>query len=224
MSPLRCASPKGQKGCSGRGTWRRSPPRGLGGTCCSVGTLQVNLGSYSPKCVEERFCEVRCSKQPIRHSAKHSTTAWWPPSGVEARRVGAIRCTVVYQGVATRNIATTREILAHRIGARPNFASTGSRTFARPRADALSPLPEPPALASPDRGIGPNCALHLAHSVRPWAQDRSSSEQRTPGWCAARRNVGGGRRGAYFLPNRPRATERHQNWLCPILCRTGSSL
>src|SRR5215213_9877392 len=30
--------------------------------------------------------------------------------------------TVVYQGVATRNIATTREILAHQTGARPNFA------------------------------------------------------------------------------------------------------
>ena len=25
-----------------------------------------------------------------------------------------------------------------------------------------------------DRRIGPNCVLRLAHSVRPWAQDRSS--------------------------------------------------
>jgi hypothetical protein len=30
---------------------------------------------YSPECVEEEFCEVHGSKQPIRHIAKHSTTA-----------------------------------------------------------------------------------------------------------------------------------------------------
>jgi hypothetical protein len=32
---------------------------------------------------------------------------------------------LLYQGVATRNGATTREILAHRTGAQPNFALTG---------------------------------------------------------------------------------------------------
>jgi hypothetical protein len=35
-------------GCSGRVTWRRSPPaRRRGGASCSVGTLRANSGSYS---------------------------------------------------------------------------------------------------------------------------------------------------------------------------------
>jgi hypothetical protein len=33
-------------------------PRGLGGTCSSVGTLGVNSGPYSPECVEVGFSEV----------------------------------------------------------------------------------------------------------------------------------------------------------------------
>src|SRR5215216_609080 len=45
-----------------------------------------------------------------------------PHLRVETRRLGAIRCTVVCQGVATCNSATTRELLAHRTGAQPNFA------------------------------------------------------------------------------------------------------
>jgi hypothetical protein len=74
---------------------------------------------YSPKCLEEEFSEVRGSKRPIRRSAKHSTTAWRHPFGVKMLLLGTIRCTVVYQGVATRNDATTREILAHRTGTQP---------------------------------------------------------------------------------------------------------
>jgi hypothetical protein len=70
----------------------------------------------STECVEEVFSEVRRSK--------HSATARWHPSGAETRRLSTIRCTFVYQGVATRNGATTREILAHRTGAQPNFACT----------------------------------------------------------------------------------------------------
>src|SRR5215212_11769545 len=56
---------------------------------------------------EEEFSEVRGSKHPIRRSGKHSTTAWWHPFGVETWRLRTIRCTVVYQGVATRDGATT---------------------------------------------------------------------------------------------------------------------
>src|SRR5215208_729372 len=81
-------------------------------------------GTYSPECVEEEFSEVHGSKRPIRRSAKHSTTAWRHPFGVKTLRLGSSSCTVVYQGVATRNDATTREILAYRTGTRPNFALT----------------------------------------------------------------------------------------------------
>jgi hypothetical protein len=34
------------RGCSGRGTWRRSHPRKLGGASCWVGTPEVSSGSY----------------------------------------------------------------------------------------------------------------------------------------------------------------------------------
>jgi hypothetical protein len=44
--------------------------------------------------------------------------------GVETRQLRAIRCAIVYQGVATRNDATTREILVHRTGAMLNFVMT----------------------------------------------------------------------------------------------------
>jgi hypothetical protein len=50
--------------------------------------------------------------------------AWWHPFGIETRPLSSIRCTVMYQGVATPNGANTREILAHRTGARPNFVLT----------------------------------------------------------------------------------------------------
>ena len=73
---------------------------------------------------KENFSEAHGSKQPLRRSAKHSTTAWWHPFGVETLRLGSSSCTYVYQGVATRNDATTREILVHRIGTQPNFALT----------------------------------------------------------------------------------------------------
>jgi hypothetical protein len=52
---------------------------------------------------------VRGGKQPTRRSSKHSTTAWWHLLGVETRRLRSIRCPVVYQGVATRNTATTSQ-------------------------------------------------------------------------------------------------------------------
>src|SRR5215217_1701307 len=79
---------------------------------------------YSPECVEVEFSEVHGSKQPLRRSAKHSTTAWWHPFSVETLRLGSSGCTIVYQGVATRNDATTREILAHWTGTQLNFALT----------------------------------------------------------------------------------------------------
>src|SRR5215208_6332863 len=65
---------------------------------------------YSPECVEVEFSEVHGSKQPLRRSVKHSTTACWHPFSVETLQLGSSSCTVVYQGVATRNIPTTREI------------------------------------------------------------------------------------------------------------------
>jgi hypothetical protein len=63
----------------------------------------------------EEFCEVRGSKQPLRRSGKHSTTAWWHPFSVEILRLGSSSCTILYQGVATRNGVTTREILRYKI-------------------------------------------------------------------------------------------------------------
>ena len=46
--------------------------------------------------MEGLFSEVAGSKRPIGRSAKHSTTAWWHPLGLQTRRLGAFRCTVVY--------------------------------------------------------------------------------------------------------------------------------
>jgi hypothetical protein len=48
--------------------------------------------------------------------------ACWDLFGVETLRLGTFRCTFLYQGVATRSGATTREIPAYKTGARPNFA------------------------------------------------------------------------------------------------------
>src|SRR5918994_656575 len=62
-------------GCSGRATWRRSPPPlRLGGASCSVGDPRVNPGSYSPNVVEEEFCVVRCSnlRAPPRRGGRTS--------------------------------------------------------------------------------------------------------------------------------------------------------
>src|SRR5215208_3858519 len=95
-----------------------------------------SLGSfscpYSPKCLEVEFSEVRGSKQPLKRSGKLSTTRWWHPFSVETLRLGSSSCTIVYQGVATCNSATTREILAHRTGTQPNFAFTEFYEVRRP--------------------------------------------------------------------------------------------
>jgi hypothetical protein len=56
---------------------------------------------------KDEFSEVRGSKRRIGRSAKHSTTAWRHPCGVETLRLGSSSCTFLYQGVATRNGATT---------------------------------------------------------------------------------------------------------------------
>jgi hypothetical protein len=53
------------------------------------------------------FSEVRGSKRLIGHRGQHFTTAWWHPLGIETRRLSSIRCTVMYQEVATRNSVTT---------------------------------------------------------------------------------------------------------------------
>jgi hypothetical protein len=46
---------------------------------------------------------------PISWLAGANSTAWWHLLGVETRRLRSIRCPVVYQGVATRNTATTSQ-------------------------------------------------------------------------------------------------------------------
>jgi hypothetical protein len=63
---------------------------------------------YSPEFVEEEFSEVRGSNLPrlVPHPGTYLSSS----------------CTVVYQGVATRNSATTREILAYQAEAQLNFA------------------------------------------------------------------------------------------------------
>jgi hypothetical protein len=75
------------------------------------------IGVYSPCCLEGVFSEVRRSKRPTEIGSRHPRAAWWHCFGVEMPRPSSVRCAVVYQGVATRNGATTREILAHRTGA-----------------------------------------------------------------------------------------------------------
>src|SRR5215203_1832183 len=77
---------------------------------------------YSAKCVEGLFSEVRRSKRPAEIGSRHPRAAWWHRFRVEMPRPSSIRCSIVYQGVATRNAPTTREFLAHRTGAESNFA------------------------------------------------------------------------------------------------------
>src|SRR5918995_964280 len=55
------------------------------------------------------FSEVRRSKRPDKPGHKHPRGAWRGFFGVLKPRRGSVRCSVVYQGVATRNGATTRE-------------------------------------------------------------------------------------------------------------------
>ena len=61
---------------------------------------------------KEGFSEVRRSKRLIERSGKRLATARSYPSSAETGRLSAVRCTEMYQAVATRNIATAREILA----------------------------------------------------------------------------------------------------------------
>jgi hypothetical protein len=87
--------------------------------------VQHNEGKvYSPECVEGEFSEVHRSKQLLYGPPSPHQQAAPHPFGIRARRLRSIRCTFVYQGVATRNSVTTREILTHRTGAMLNFALT----------------------------------------------------------------------------------------------------
>jgi hypothetical protein len=49
--------------------------------------------------------------------------ACYTPLGSKRLRLGSSSCTFLYQGVATRNGATTREILAHRTGPMQTFTA-----------------------------------------------------------------------------------------------------
>src|ERR687894_1126052 len=80
---------------------------------------------FSHQCLEkDEFCEVHGSKRFLYVPAKPLTTGSATPFVVKTPQLGTIRCSVVYQGVATRNGATTQEILTIRTGATPNCAST----------------------------------------------------------------------------------------------------
>src|SRR5215212_1325741 len=50
---------------------------------------------YSPKCLEEKFSEVRRSKRPAWRGAKHSRAASRDPFGPETRQLSSVRCTIV---------------------------------------------------------------------------------------------------------------------------------
>ena len=99
--PLRGRTRKGVAS-KGQGSYRVSP----GLSSCP----------YAPKCVEVEFSEVRRSKRPAKRGSVPSRAAWQHHFGAETPRPSSVRCSVVYQGVATRNAPTTREILAHRSG------------------------------------------------------------------------------------------------------------
>jgi hypothetical protein len=88
---------------------------------------------------KEEFSEVRCSKRPIICGGKYSTTAWRRRFGFATRRLGTFRCTNVYQGVATRNGATTREISHPRTGPKPNFALRGFSKVATANHTRVNP-------------------------------------------------------------------------------------
>jgi hypothetical protein len=70
------------------------------------------------------FSEVRRSNRLVYAAAAPPRKPLLYPCGLRTRRLSSVRCTVVYQGVATRNGATTQEILNIRTGATPNCAST----------------------------------------------------------------------------------------------------
>jgi hypothetical protein len=81
----------------------------------------MGIIGYSPTFGEGEFSEVHSSKRFVYASASPCQQAVLHPFGAKTRRLGSSSCTFVYQGVATRNSATTREILAHRTGAKPCF-------------------------------------------------------------------------------------------------------
>src|ERR671911_2854001 len=79
---------------------------------------------FTPVPRKDEFCEVHGSKRFLYVPAKPLTTGSATPFVVKTPQLGTIRCSVVYQGVATRNGATTQEMLAHRTGVQVNFALT----------------------------------------------------------------------------------------------------
>src|SRR5215217_300194 len=68
------------------------------------------LEAYSPKCVEEKFSEVRRSKQLRQPPPRPLRMAASQPIDPETRRPCAIRFANTYQAVATRNGAIARKI------------------------------------------------------------------------------------------------------------------
>src|SRR5215216_7128232 len=106
--PHRCLAGDGGSGGSPRHV---GGPRRESSRAGASSNLGPSFCPYSPKCVEQEFCEVHGSKRSLRRSGRRSTTVWRHPLGVETLRLGAFRCTFVYQGVATRNGATAREFL-----------------------------------------------------------------------------------------------------------------
>src|SRR5215208_6703244 len=93
---------------------RKGSERCISGRFSATSTYTRESPGLFQTVSEDEFSEVHSSKRPIRSHAKHPTTAYWYPCSVEKRRLGAFRCTNVYQGVATRNDATTREFRGHR--------------------------------------------------------------------------------------------------------------
>jgi hypothetical protein len=74
--------------------------------CAWWGTASTPIRSFHTVS-EGEFSEVQGSKRIIGRRGPHSRAAWWHPLGIETRRLSSIRCTVIYQEVATRNSATT---------------------------------------------------------------------------------------------------------------------
>ena len=90
--------------------WRHSQ------NCVLSSWVVPNRCPYTPECVEAEFSEVRRCKRPAKRGSVPSRAAWQHHFGAETPRPSSVRCSVAYQGVATRNAPTTREILAHRSG------------------------------------------------------------------------------------------------------------
>src|SRR5215213_4261644 len=126
---------------------QKSPTRATLTRVANSSRLEEHPEAYSPKCLEkEEFSEVHGSKQPLRRSGKHSTTACWHPFSVETLQLGSSSCTVVYQGVATRNIPTTREICLK------------DETFRSPRRACVRQFTKATRML-------PSCSLHLTPAM-----------------------------------------------------------